>query len=179
LEQDNSLRVLNFIKESRGCHFRRIKKELGLSMGTIQYQLSKLEKDEKIISVTKGFYKFYYPSGLFQEHEKEILQILSHNSLRNLLLYIIEKKNPTKGEIASHMDISYSSTNWHIERLISYGVITEKKDGKFIRYSINNSEYSKIPEIIRLLQNYYKGVWDRWANRLAEIFLLLSDEDKK
>ncbi len=58
-------------------------------------------------------------------------------------------------------------------------MITEKKDGKFIRYSINNSEYSKIPEIIRLLQNYYKGVWDRWANRLAEIFLLLSDEDRK
>ena len=179
MEQDNSLRVLNFIKDSPGCHFRRIKKELGLSMGTIQYQLSKLEKDEKIISVTKGFYKFYYPSGIFQEHEKEILQILSHNSLRNLLLYIIEKKNPTKGEIATHLDISYSSTNWHIEKLISYGVISEKRDGKFIRYSVNKSDYSNIPEITRLLQNYYKSVWDKWANRLAEIFLLLSEEDRK
>ncbi len=179
MEQDNSSRVLDFVKNHPGCHFRGIKKELGFSMGTIQYQLNKLEKDGKIISLRKGFYKFYYPYGIFQEHEKELLQILSHNSLRNLLLYIIEKKNPTKGEIASHLNISYSATNWHIERLISYGVITEKKDGKFIRYSVNNSEYSNIPEIIRLLKNYYKGVWDRWANSLAEIFLLLSDEDKK
>ena len=130
MQQDNSIRILDFINHHPGCHLRRIKKELLLSMGTIQYQLDKLEKDGKIISLQKSFYKFYYPSGIFQEHEKEILQILSHNSLRNLLLYIIEKKNPTKGEIASHMDISYSSTNWHIERLISYGVITEKKRWK-------------------------------------------------
>jgi predicted transcriptional regulator len=175
----NSIRVLEFIDKNPGCHFRKIKNQLGLSIGTIQYQLNKLEKEGKIISLHKGFYKFYYPCGIFQEHQKEILQVLNHESLRNILLYIIENKNPTKGEIASHFNISYSSTNWHIERLISYGMIIESKDGKFIRYSINNSGYSVVSEIIRLLQNYYKCVWDRWANRLAEIFLLLSDEDKK
>ena len=44
LMSDNGIRVLDFVNNHPGCHFRRIKKELGLSMGTIQYQLNKLRK---------------------------------------------------------------------------------------------------------------------------------------
>lgn len=171
-------RVLEFIYNNPGSHFRKIKKELGLSIGTIQYQLNKLENDGKIVSIQNRFYKFYFPIGVFQEREKEILQILNHPSLRNIILFIIEKKNPSKNEIANHLDISYSSVNWHLERLIAYNMIIEKKDGKSIRYSMNNN-FNNIQEIVKLLKTHYKNIWDNWANRLAEIFLLLSDEDGK
>jgi predicted transcriptional regulator len=171
-------RVLEFIYNNPGSHFRKIKKELGLSIGTIQYQLNKLENDGKIVSIQNRFYKFYFPIGVFQEREKEILQILNHPSLRNIILFIIEKKNPSKNEIASYLDISYSSVNWHLERLIAYNMIIEKKDGKSIRYSMNNN-FNNIQEIVKLLKTHYKNIWDNWANRLAEIFLLLSDEDGK
>lgn len=89
--------------------------------------MNKLENDGKIISIQDRFYKFYFPIGVFQEHEKEILQILNHPSLRNIILFIIEKKNPSKNEIANYLDISYSSVNWHLERLIAYNMIIEKK----------------------------------------------------
>lgn len=171
-------RVLEFIYNNPGSHFRKIKKELGLSIGTIQYQLNKLENDGKIVSIQNRFYKFYFPIGVFQEREKEILQILNHPSLRDIILFIIEKKNPIKNEIANHLDISYSSVNWHLERLIAYNMIIKKKDGKSIRYSMNNN-FNNIQEIVRLLKTHYKNIWDNWANRLAEIFLLLSDEDGK
>jgi hypothetical protein len=36
-----------------------------------------------------------------------------------------------------------------------------------------------VPEIIKLLKNHYKNIWNSWANRLAEIFLLLSDDDDR
>jgi predicted transcriptional regulator len=171
-------RVLEFIYNNPGSHFRKVKKELGLSIGTIQYQLNKLENDGKIVSIQNRFYKFYFPIGVFQEREKEILQILNHPSLRNIILFIIEKKNPSKNEIANHLNISYSSVNWHLERLIAYNMIIEKKDGKSIRYSMNNN-FNNIQEIVKLLKTHYKNIWDNWANRLAEIFLLLSDEDGK
>ena len=171
-------RVLEFIYNNPGSHFRKVKKELGLSIGTIQYQLNKLEKDGKILSIHNRFYKFYFPIGVFKEREKEILQILNHPSLRNIILFIIEKKNPSKNEIANHLNISYSSVNWHLERLIAYNMIIEKKDGKSIRYSVNNN-FNNIQEIVKLLKTHYKNIWDNWANRLAEIFLLLSDEDGK
>jgi predicted transcriptional regulator len=171
---NNYDKILRYIHNNPGSHFRKIKNELGLSVGTIQYQLNKLEKDGKIHSIQNNFYKFYFPVGLFQEHEREILQVLNHTSLRKILLFIIEKKNPTKNEIVSYLNISYSSINWHLERLIAYKMIIEKKDGKSTRYSINN-KYDNVHKIIKLLQNHYRSIWDSWANRLAEMFILLSD----
>ena len=82
-------RVLEFIQNNPGSHFRKIKKELGLSVGTIQYQLKKLEDNGKIISLENYFYKFYFPIGVFQERQKELLQVLNHESLRTILFYII------------------------------------------------------------------------------------------
>ena len=64
---------------------------------------------------------------VFQEHEKEILQVLNNASLRNVLLLIIEKKNPSKHEITKFLNISYSSVNWHLEQLMSYDMIVENK----------------------------------------------------
>ena len=173
----NYNRVFEFIYNNPGSHFRKIKKELDLSIGTIQYQLNKLEKDGKIISIHHRFYKFYFPNGVFQEHEKEILQVLNNASLRNVLLLIIEKKNPSKHEIANILNISYSSVNWHLEQLMYYDMIVENRDGKFLRYSMNDN-VNYVPEIIKLLKNHYKNIWNSWANRLAEIFLLLSDDDE-
>jgi predicted transcriptional regulator len=169
-------RVFNFIYNNPGSHFRKIKKELNLSVGTIQYQLNKLEKDSKIISIPHRFYKFYFPNGVFQDREKEILQVLNNPSLRNVLLLIVEKKNPSKQELVSILNISYSSINWHLEHLISYDMIVENRDGKLIRYSIKD-DVIYVPEIIKLLKNHYRNIWNNWANRLAEIFLLLSDHE--
>ena len=169
-------RVFDFIYNNPGSHFRKIKKELNLSVGTIQYQLNKLEKDGKIISIPHRFYKFYFPNGVFQDREKEILQVLNNPSLRNVLLLIVEKKNPSKQELVSILNISYSSINWHLEHLISYDMIVENRDGKLIRYSIKD-DVIYVPEIIKLLKNHYRNIWNNWSNRLAEIFLLLSDHE--
>ena len=43
-----------------------------------------------------------------------------------------------------------------------------------------NDNVNYVPEIIKLLKSHYKSIWNSWANRLAEIFLLLVvDEDRK
>ena len=77
------------------------------------------------------------------------------------------------------MNISYSSVNWHLEQLVSYNMIVEKRDGKFIQYTMNG-DFNYVPEIIKLLKNHYSNIWNNWSNRLAELFLLLSDdEDRK
>ena len=173
---NNYDKILHYIHNNPGSHFRKIKNELGLSIGTIQYQLNKLEKDGRILSTQNNVYKFYFPIGIFQENEREILQVLNHTSLRKIILFIIEKKNPSKNEIVNYLNISYSSVNWHLERLIAYKMIIEKKNGKSSRYSMNN-KCNNINRVIKLLQNHHKTIWDSWANRLAEMFILLSDNN--
>ena len=176
--QSNYDRIFHFINNNPGCHFRKIKKEVDLSIGTVQYHVINLEKDGKVISISRNIYRCYYPVGIFQEHEKEILQILNHKNTREILLYIIGEKNPTRNDMINDLKLSNSALIWNLQRLISYNLILETNDKKFKRYSIHD-KYVNVPIVIKLLKHYYSNIWNKWSNRLAETFMLLSGENRK
>jgi predicted transcriptional regulator len=176
---ENAYRIITHIKENPGCYLRQIKNDLHLSMGTIQYHLNKLENDGKIISQRSGLHKHYFPVGVFKDHEKEIMTFLTQETSREIIMFITEQGSPTQTDIANKIKISASSINWHLNRLLHSNLIEEIKDGKYKRY-ILNSEISSL-YVGKLLKNYYPNIWDKWSNRLAEMFLSLSsiEETKK
>ena len=146
---------------------------MGVSMGTVQYQLDKLEKSGKITSTRRGLYKYYFPIGVFKEQEKEILEILTHETARKILMFIIEQKQPTQTTIVNEMKISTASVSWHVKRLIDLKILHELKEGKYKRYQLHEID----PKfIIRLIRNYYPGIWDKWSVRIVELFLSLPNE---
>jgi predicted transcriptional regulator len=164
-------KVLCFIQDNPGCHLRRIKRAMNVSMGTVQYQLDKLEKMGRITSSRRGLYKYYFAAGLFKENEKDILEVLTHETARKILMFIIEQKNPTQTDIVNSVRISPTSISWHVGRLVALKIITEIKDGKYKRYQLqeNDAKY-----ILTLLRKYYPSVWDKWSMRVVEMFLSLS-----
>ncbi len=166
--------VLNFIQDNPGCYFRLIKKCLALSVGTVQYHLDRLERMGLITTSRQGLYKFYFPAGIFQDFDRQILQILMHERARDILLFIIEQKNPTQTEIVKKIGISAASISWHVQQLITSSVVEETRQGKFRRYQIvggNDSE--KCKQILKLIRNHHPSLWDNWSNRLAEMFLTI------
>ena len=173
---ENTRRVLDFVLKNPGCHMRQIKRDLDMAMGTIQYHLTSLEEMGKIISERSDYHKFYFPVGTFGNLERNILKILNRDSARDILLFIIERKNPTQTDIVSSVKISSGTANWHISRLLEYGIISEQKEGRFKRYIINGDPHI----IITLLQNYHKTKWNSWSNKLAELFMdMTPNEDKQ
>lgn len=170
-ESDDTVdKVLFFIQDNPGCHLRRIKREIGISMGTVQYHLHKLEKMGRVTSTRSGLYKYYFPSGLFRENEKEILEVLTHETARKILMFIIEQKSPTQTDIVNSVRISARSISWHVGRLIALKMIREIKDGKYKRYQLQDDA----KDILTLLRSYYPSVWDKWSMRVVEMFLSLS-----
>lgn len=170
-ESDDTVdKVLCFIQDNPGCHLRRIKREIGISMGTVQYHLHKLEKMGRVTSSRRGLYKYYFPAGLFRENEKEILEVLTHETARKILMFIIEQKSPTQTDIVSSVRISARSISWHVGRLIALKMIREIKDGKYKRYQLQDDA----KDILTLLRSYYPSVWDKWSMRVVEMFLSLS-----
>ena len=168
--RENAHRVLHFIQENPGCYLRLINRELEVSIGTVQYHLAKLEKMGKITANRYGLYKYYFPIGIFQENQKNVLQILSQETAREILMIIIEQKNPTQKDVTNKIGISSAAINWHIRRLITLNIIYEIKDGKYKRYQLRvDHKY-----IVGLLRNYYPNIWEKWSNRLIELFLSLS-----
>ena len=170
--QGNGGKVLRFIKEKPGCHLRLIKNELGISIGSVQYQLLQLEKMQRITSSRRGSHKFYFLHGVFKDNEKNLLQFLRQETAREMLMFIIEQKNPTQTDIVNSIGISAASVNWHIKHLIDFKIIERAKRGKYTIYQLSHSIDSK--NIVTLLKNYYPSIWDKWSDRLAEMFLSLS-----
>jgi predicted transcriptional regulator len=172
--ETNTDKVLIFIQQNPGCHFRLIKRQLGISVGTVQYHLNRLEKARSICSSKLGFYKFYFPAEIFHDFDKEILQILIQERAREILLFILEKQDPTQSEIVNKIGISPASVNWHVQRLISAKVIAEIRDGRFKRYRIlEDPYYNRRKRILTLMKNCYPSIWDKWSNRLTELILSL------
>jgi len=170
----NTIRVLQHIQENPGCHLRQIKRELDMSMGTIQYHLNLLNKQGKVSTERQNLHKYYFPIGLFEQNERDILKILNQETAREILMIILEKK-PTQTDIVNIIKISGASVNWHIKRLVEIGLVLEQKDGKFKRYTLGIDSKN----IISLMKNYHPNIWNRWSNRLAEMFLSLSKEDNE
>jgi predicted transcriptional regulator len=176
-ESDDTVdKVLYFIQDNPGCHLRRIKRAMNVSMGTVQYQLDKLEKMGRITSSRSGLYKYYFAAGLFKENEKDILEVLTHETARRILMFIIEQKSPTQTDIVNSVKISARSISWHVGRLVALKIITEIKDGKYKRYQLleNDAKY-----ILTLLKSYYPSIWDKWSMRVVEMFLSLSISREK
>ena len=170
----NTIRVLQHIQENPGCHLRQIKRELDMSMGTIQYHLNLLNKQGKVSTERQNLHKYYFPIGLFEQNERDILKILNQETAREILMIILEKK-PTQTDIVNIIKISGASVNWHIKRLVEIGLVLEQKDGKFKRYTLGIDSKN----IVSLMKNYHPNIWNRWSNRLAEMFLSLSKEDNE
>jgi predicted transcriptional regulator len=181
-EQDNNMegnsnRVLSFIQKNPGCHLRQIKRELQMSIGTTQYHLDRLLKMGKISSTKNDFYKYYFPIGIFDQDQKYLLEMLQQETTREILMIIIEQKNPIQTDIVNRIGISAAAVNWHIRRLVDSKVIDEVRDGKYKRYRLCADPVC----ILALLRRYYPSIWEKWSIRLIELFLSLSknsDGDK-
>ena len=171
-------RILQFIQNNPGCHLRGIKDMIQISQGTVQYHTDRLEKMGRITSTTTGLYKHYFPVGVFQNNEKEILQILSQETTRQILMYIVEQKSPTQTDIVNSVGISASSVNWHMKRLLEFRLVEEIKEGKYKKYQLHDRKVSS-QYITALMRNYYPAIWEKWSDRLIEIFLSFSGSESK
>jgi predicted transcriptional regulator len=142
-------------------------------MGTTQYHLYTLERERKIISRRRGMYKRFYVTYIFGDREQEILDVLSHQTHRELLLFIIQNPKASQKQLADFMGISTATTNWHMGKLVASGIVRVDRDGHFVRYTVlNGSE-----EVLKLLQSYHPSIWERWIDRLAGTLDQISPED--
>ena len=173
--EGNAKRVFQYILEHPGCHLRQILKELDISMGTTQYHTGLLEKKGRVTSNKHGLFRYYFASGIFRDNEKKLLEVLSHETARDILMFIIERGDPTQSDIADRIGVSAPSISWHARRLAESHVVTEITEGKYKRYRLRGDPQ----QLVSLMKSYYPSLWDRWSDRLAEIFLSLSRDEKR
>ena len=150
-------------------------RELGLAMGDVQYHIHRLEKEGQVTSMRRGFYKFFYPSALFGEKQRDILSVLTLDTPRELLLTIVDKPASTQEELARAVGVSQPTASWHLRRLNELGIVSRAQRGRSTTYSLAGPSALEIATFIR---NYHPSSWERWSSRLADIFISYSVEEE-
>jgi len=167
-------RILAYVASHPGTHLRQLCRELGLAVGDVQYHIRRLERDGTITSTRRGFYKFFYPSTLFGERQKDILSILALDTPRELLLAIVESPGSSQEELAHAVGVSQPTASWHLRRLVELGIVLREQRGRSTIYSLTETSPLEVATFIR---NYHPSSWERWSSRLADIFISYSAEE--
>ena len=134
-------------------------------MGVLQFHLRRLEKDQLIVSRRRGLYKRFYKKLDFEAEEQEILGVLFQETERDLLLYLLKTPDATQKELSEFAHISASSTSWHMKRLVQAGLVKSRRQGSFVYYVAKGDPV----KILTLLKSYHPRIWERWAERLADL----------
>jgi DNA-binding transcriptional ArsR family regulator len=167
----NMQRICDYIRHNPGCHLRKIIKEFSIGMGNTMHYLILLEKEGFIKSKRMGMYKTYYTISDLGERHESILAVLQHETPRDIILFLIENPGATQGEIARHLSFTASTINWHMSRLIEIDLVYNTKEGRFMKYYLKGD----VNDIIKLLKLYHSSIWSKLSDRVAQIFLDISE----
>lgn len=62
-----------------------------------------------------------------------------NDATRRKILEMLQKKDMTAGEIADKFNISFPSISHHLDLLKQAQLVTTKKEGQFVYYSLNTT----------------------------------------
>lgn len=62
-----------------------------------------------------------------------------NDATRRQILEMLQKKDLTAGEIADKFNISFPSISHHLDLLKQANLVTTKKEGQFVYYSLNTT----------------------------------------
>lgn len=156
------VKILDFIIANPSSHLRKIKNNLGFSMGTIQYYLAMLEKEGKIKSTKTKFYKNYYH---IHESDDKILSVLNLDSPRNIVIFLIQHEPSTHQEIAKGVGLSSSTISWHMKRLIELQVVMTEYSGKYTVYRLRDRT-----NVLSNLNKCKSTVWNSMVSNMTDVF---------
>ncbi|OYT49874.1 hypothetical protein B6U83_01255 [Thermoplasmatales archaeon ex4484_36] len=122
--------ILGYLKAKPYATFSDIKKDLGLTNGTLIHHLRILEREELVRSRKVGKYKVFYPIDRKMPEDFNYLSPVK----RKILQYIMDHPGAVQKSIARLLGKSPTDLNYHLNELYRMGLIRKKREGKFVKY---------------------------------------------
>jgi predicted transcriptional regulator len=165
LELESRRKVYEAVRQNAGGHMREIQRASGMSFGMVSYHLSFLERHNLIKEERDGNYVRYYPITIDINDEK-LLGLLRQRSVRTILLFIVTHEGCSHQEISSGVNLSPSTTTWHLKKLIDNRIVVSDKKNKCKAYSLG------VPKerIINILITYRESFLDNLVDGLLELW---------
>jgi len=166
LQLDTRKKLYEAIEENPGLHFRELQRRVSLATGSLQYHLDFLHKKHLIRIEKQGkFNRYYTVRGRQFGEDSKLMSLLRQESMRKIIVFLLQKKQANNSEIAENIKLSASTTSTHIKKLIELNLIQKKSKGKEKVYCITEPD-----KIASMLVEYKKSFLDEIVDNFADIW---------
>ncbi|MCI0497427.1 MAG: winged helix-turn-helix transcriptional regulator [Thermoplasmata archaeon] len=122
MDNENRGRIVQYLIDNPGAHYRRIKDELELSNGVLGYHLGVLERNGILKSRSDGSLKRFYPHGF------EIPPIQLTRKERRIVRVIATNPGIRQSELGERVKLKQSTVSYYIKQLRTKGIVITSKD---------------------------------------------------
>jgi predicted transcriptional regulator len=150
----NSTRAMiyDFIKDNPGVQFRGICNELGLAIGLAEFHLGVLKKAGLISFIRDGRYKRFFEAKRFSLKEMQLISLLRHKTVSNILRSILTTKTMSHSELAYQLSITSQGLTWQMNQLKKAGVVQQSSEGIKAFYTLEETCAPILTEIMSLVE---------------------------
>jgi predicted transcriptional regulator len=158
-------KVYSEIVKSPGLHFREIQRRTSLATGALQYHIDYLKKKNFIFDKKEGKFSRFYSNQETNQVDQEIMNLLRQDQVRKIVLILLQKKRISLTNLKKETNMSASTLNFHLSKLILSKIVEQKKINSKDYYLIKN----KLP-IIELLYSYRESFLDTLVDNFLDIW---------
>ena len=159
--------VKDCIYRNPGLHFNAIGRHLDIATGQTQYHLRRLTNQEAVQKEAICGRTHYYPPT-YSAWERGTIALLRRETTREVVLCLLQTPGMQPAKIASRLDLARSTIEWHLSRLVEYGVVTKTASQNGTHGSttirLRNEE-----AVYRLLREIEPRLIDRLVDRFANL----------
>ena len=157
-------RIYSMIIQNPGLHFREIQRRVDIATGALQYHIDYLKKKHLIYEEKEGKFSRFYAHQEQKVNEK-LMNLLRQDQVRQIVLFLLTKRRATIKTIVQEMNLSTSTTKFHLQKLLDGEVVLEKSQQGKTFYSLKEKE-----PIMEILIIYKKSFLDSIVDNFVEIW---------
>lgn len=120
-------RIRRHVYDTPGVHFSRLRRDLDLANGQIQYHLYRLGREGEVVAEEVGGKTHYY-SPEFDAWERNAIAFLRRETPRGIIVRLHANGPMRPTDLASELDLARSTVAWHVSNLVEHGIVEKSDD---------------------------------------------------
>ena len=174
LELLNRRKIYQIIDKFPGIHFRELFRKLDLSMGSLEYHLNIMERNELIYPKKEGGFTRYFVKGKLGSGDKELAGMLQNDKLRKMLFTLVLNPGITHKQLTKNLGWPKSTISFYLKKLLTKEVV-EEREVQNTKKPLTSSKPGtglfvvRPDRVIHLVTIYKAGFFDELANRILDL----------
>lgn len=158
--------IYKAIEKAPGLHFRELQRRTNLAVGSLQYHIDYLQRAHLIRTDRHGkFVRYYTIRGKQLGEDTRTMSLLRQPSLRQICMFLLTRRSANNAKIASHLNLSPSTTSWHVTKLVDAEILGKRRRGRKTFFYIQDKD-----RVAKLLTGYRKSFLDEAVDNFAQIW---------